>query len=814
MSQEPAPTDPLVTQARCRIFEAKKPLKNTEKIEGIKINPFPGLRPLGIKDKDYFYGRDEDIKALLEPLLGEENKPFVAVIGASGTGKSSLVGAGVLSNSRIQDRYEIIRFVPSDSKGDPIHTLASRLSSCSIFQQEIKIDELAKNLKSNPSNFTKFCQKFYNEKNKKILFVVDQFEELFAQVNRDLQQEFINLLLEVVGENEDFKAPFCILLTMRSEFYHYCIDSTQLSKLFNLKTDYKLSQPETTKLLEMIQKPSEKVDIDVEEVASKIIDDMSKNSSLPLMAYLLEQLYQKAIERGDKKLTQQDYDKLGGLQGVINQQAEKAFQEFSQNLNKRDAQDILQRVFFKLITIGDLGVVTRNKASREEVYKTHAQATQLVNSLNQAGLLTTDEDPITNQPVIEVAHEALFSSWKRLKTWLRKVREDLETAKKIIESTQDWKSKGKQESYLWSGDRLIDAHRTIERLASYVSDIKEEFIKPEIRRLEEKLKNTTSNASNSQIIELEPVDVEEFLKPEVERLEQRLQDSALDHHERQKTGFKLADIGDTRSGIGLRTDKLPDISWCKVPNGTVKLKLEHKDLEFDISESFYIAKYVVTYKQFKAFVDDPDGYQDEQWRQNLLSRQFEEEKQNYRYENYPRTNVSWFEAIAFCNWLTAKLPQDGLPERKDGWSIRLPTEWEWQLAASGGNEDQNYPWEDQPSGQFLCNDQRSKLNVVIAVGMYPHGQSPNGAFDFIGNGFEWCFNHGDENGDVTICKIDGAQKRAIRSCPWNKQINLKSRELGKPPQTKDSKIGFRIVYAPTDSELNQSQINLLSIEDS
>jgi energy-coupling factor transporter ATP-binding protein EcfA2 len=758
------------------------------------------LRPFAIKDKDYFYGRNEDIKALLEPLLCEQSKPFVAVIGASGTGKSSLVKAGVLSNQKIKAKYDIVpTFVPSDSSGNPIQTLASGLFPKS---QEIKIDDLAENLKSNPSKVTEICQQFYDENNKKILFFIDQFEELFTQVHQDLQEKFINLILEVLGKNKDYIAPFCVLLTMRSEFYHYCIDSTQLSKLFNLKTDHKLSQPETTKLLEMIQKPSEKADIDVEEVASKIIDDMSKNSSLPLMAYILDQLYQKAKERGDKKLTQQDYDELGGLQGVINQQAEKAFKEFSEKLNEQDAQDILERVFFKLITIGDLGVVTRNRASREEVYNTHAQAAQLVNSLKQAGLLTTDKDPITNQPIIEVAHEALFSSWKRLKTWLKEVREDLETAKKIIESAQDWKSKGKQESYLWSGDRLKDAIQTIQRLALYVSDIEEELYKPEIKRLEEKLQNTASNISKGRIIPLEPVDVEEFLKPEVERLEKRLQDPALDHHERQQIGLKLAYLGDTRSGIGLRTDNLPDIAWCKVPNGTVKLQLENRNLEFDISESFYIAKYVVTYKQFKAFVDDPDGYQNTLWRQNFSFQKFEEDKQNYRYDNYPRTNVSWFEAIAFCNWLTAKLAQDGLPEKKDDWSIRLPTEWEWQLAASGGYQNQNYPCRDRPSGKFLCNDKGSELNVVIAVGMYPHGQSPTGAFDFIGNGFEWCLNHGDENGDVTICKTDGAQKRAIRSCSWSKKINLKSRELGRQPQTKDSKIGFRTVYAPTDPEFN------------
>lgn len=707
----------------------------------------------------------------------------------------------------------MIEFVPSDSKGDPIQTLASQIHPRKQKQQVIKIDDIADNLKSRPANFTNFCQQYYKGNKKKILLFIDQFEELFTQVDQNLREIFIKILLESVERNKDDEAPFCVLLTIRSDFYHYCIDS-ELSKLLNLKTDHKLSQPNTSQLMEMIEKPSDQAQINVDEVKNIIIDDMVKNNSLPLMAYILEQLHKKAKERGDNKLTIEDYKNLGGIQGVINQQAETAFKNFSktQNLNEQDATNILKKVFFKLITINELGVVTRNKAIQEQVYDADFKAQQLVGSLTKERLLTADVDQITKNPIIEVAHEALFSSWERLKTWLKKVREDLEAARKIVETAQDWKTKGKEESYLWGGDRLKDAHDTIERLASYLSDNKEELLRTEIQRLKEKQQSVALNNFKAQTIELEPADVEEFLKPEVERLEERLQEPALDHHERQQIGLNLAYIGDTRSGVGLITDELPDIAWCKVPNGIVHLELDNQNLKFDISESFYVAKYVVTYKQFKAFVDAPDGYRNKKWRQNFSFPEFEEDKQNYRYDNYPRTNVNWSEAMAFCNWLTAKLAQDGLPEKRDDWSIRLPTEWEWQLAASGGNQKRDYPWEDQPDGKYPCNDKNSELDIVIAVGMYPYGQSPVGSFDFIGNGLEWCLNKAEWQGDVKICEIYGQQSRAIRSCSWSERsFNLKSRRK-QQPQNRDSKTSFRLVYAPTSPKFSVK--NLLDTEDS
>lgn len=113
--------------------------------------------------------------------------------------------------------------------------------------------------------------------------------------------------------------------------------------------------------------------------------------------------------------------------------------------------------------------------------------------------------------------------------------------------------------------------------------------------------------------------------------------------------------------------------------------------------------------------------------------------------------MSWYEAVAFCRWLSAKTKT----------YIRLPTEWEWQQAATGGDPRREYPWEGgwDPS---RCNSIESRLNRTTAVGMYPQGATKQGVLDMAGNVEEWCLNTYDEQ-DTTI---NTGGRRVIRGGAW------------------------------------------------
>jgi formylglycine-generating enzyme required for sulfatase activity len=123
-------------------------------------------------------------------------------------------------------------------------------------------------------------------------------------------------------------------------------------------------------------------------------------------------------------------------------------------------------------------------------------------------------------------------------------------------------------------------------------------------------------------------------------------------------------------------------------------------------------------------------------------------EQGARFSNYPRDNVSWYQATAFCRWLTKKLPELNLPltEAINRWEIRLPTPEEWQAAASGGLQDRSYPWGSKWD-MHLANTMEAGLGKTTAVGMYPQGSSPNGVLDMAGNVWEWCLS--DQAGRIT-----------------------------------------------------------------
>jgi formylglycine-generating enzyme required for sulfatase activity len=194
-----------------------------------------------------------------------------------------------------------------------------------------------------------------------------------------------------------------------------------------------------------------------------------------------------------------------------------------------------------------------------------------------------------------------------------------------------------------------------------------------------------------------------------------------------------------------------------------------------------MSRYPVTDDQFQAFVDAPDGYQDERWwRYSAAGLEwYRTQKSTLPALNsgseYPRVNVSWYEAMAFCAWLSH---QTGLP-------IRLPTEAEWQRAAQGDDE-MLYPWGDDFDPQ-RCNARESKLRRLMPVAHYVDGISPFGIYDMAGNAWEWCLDtQDDEHGQIRRAVRGGS---FISSC--ERLQTTFSYYLN--PSSRFDTIGFRIV---------------------
>jgi formylglycine-generating enzyme required for sulfatase activity len=255
--------------------------------------------------------------------------------------------------------------------------------------------------------------------------------------------------------------------------------------------------------------------------------------------------------------------------------------------------------------------------------------------------------------------------------------------------------------------------------------------------------------------------------------------------QRLTAGDALVRLGDPRPGVTIRAG-LPDIAWCEIPefDSQGRRQFLFNDGERDTPHPglppFWVAKYPITYAQFQAFVDTPDGYPNREWRAGL-AEYFGDTgtrwEQRWPIANRPRENVSWSEAVAFCRWLTAqaRLHLDLLPDDAAravlarGGSIRLPTEQEWVKAARGF-DDRLYPWGGQEYREGFANVDETKdktgphnLQETSPVGLYPHAASPFGAEEMSGCVWEYCLNKYADPADLDLA---GDDRRAVRGGSW------------------------------------------------
>lgn len=316
------------------------------------------------------------------------------------------------------------------------------------------------------------------------------------------------------------------------------------------------------------------------------------------------------------------------------------------------------------------------------------------------------------------------------------------------EAAEQWDACGQDKKYLWPEERVVEAADMLERLGLNIEDL-----------------------SDSDRCFLGPIDRDAMLAA--------LDDPAVTHEMRATIGVRLSLLGDPRPGVGLRADGLPDIVWCEVPGG--KVTLEEKAGTFSV-KPFSIAKYLVTWKQYRAFIEADDGFKESRWWNELAVQASSPGRQFNQRDNHPAENVAWVEAVAFCRWLSAKL----------GYEVRLPTEWEWQQAATGGNPANEYPW--GPWDSSRANTYESELQRSTAVGMYPQGILPVVALDMSGNLWEYCLNEYDNPKRI---EVSGEKLRAVRGGSWNyyRSYARCANRVRSYPYYRYYFIGFRLVCA-------------------
>jgi formylglycine-generating enzyme required for sulfatase activity/energy-coupling factor transporter ATP-binding protein EcfA2 len=306
------------------------------------------------------------------------------------------------------------------------------------------------------------------------------------------------------------------------------------------------------------------------------------------------------------------------------------------------------------------------------------------------------------------------------------------------------------------------------------------------------------------------------------RLVDLLQQGRLSGVERAAAGRALARLDDPRPGVGLRADGLPDIAWRQVPAGPFTMGSPDDSLSFFGKETpqhrralaaFRVSRYPVTNVQFAAFTE-AGGYaerrywtqaaQREVWRDGKVKAYQDEEPREGPYDfgepfnlsNHPVVGVTWYEAVAFCLWLTEALRRRG--EIGTDEEITLPTEPQWEKAARGDG-GRVYPWGEEIDPE-RANYDDAGIGATSAVGCFPGGASPYEVEDLSGNVWEWCRTKWEESyeGYQGDNDLEGTSRRVLRGGAFDLNAGL-VRAAVRPrydPYDRSWSYGFRVVLAP------------------
>jgi len=432
-------------------------------------NPYKGLRAFRREDARDFFGRDapvqELVEALGESLVTEQRSKagsrLLAVIGPSGSGKSSVVMAGLipsLQGGALDGSQEWIYLEPLGPGSHPLEALALTLSHQ---LPERSLVSLREDLAADSARgLHLLADRIAKRSGTHVVLFVDQFEELFTQtITEGERQQFIDLLVAAITEP---RGPLIVLLALRADFYDRPIHYSELARLIK-KCQHLVIPMEVQDLRVVIEQPAmlPEVQMIFEDtlVGDLLFEVQGQAGALPLLQFTLEQLFER---RSGHRLTLQAYHEIGGVKGALAKQAESTYA----SLPSEEYRKLTRSLFLRLI---DAGLTeqdtTRRRASLAEFSLPDPKQTNLMRESADAfvmsRLLTTNE--VAGKTTIEVSHEALIREWPRLAEWLHEAREDIILQQAISSDAADWVRRGKPADRVYRGAQLIEAQAWAER---------------------------------------------------------------------------------------------------------------------------------------------------------------------------------------------------------------------------------------------------------------------------------------------------------------------------------------------------------------
>lgn len=455
--------------------------------------PYQGLSAFTDKTRQFFFGREAEVEELVDRLAGAN---FVPVIGNSGSGKSSVVRAGLMPWATSQG-WQVLG--PIKPGIDPMPKLKASFEE--VFNnreiraicEQIDAEGLVGVLSRLPPG-------------QRYLLVVDQFEEVFTVcTNKDHRQRFIAGL---TGLGQQGDAPLKVVTTMRSDFVPQWLSSDPLTRVIQRQAVWLgplLGEP----LVQAIVRPAQALGYTLENgLLELILDDVAQEENcLPLLEFALAELWQQRDTRR-RVLTVAAYRAMGRLRGALAQRAETIY---NHTLRSDLERQWCRHLCLELVRIGPEGTDTRSRQPRASLLGQHRTAKeqevfdQVLETLVEERLLVADND------TLDLTHEALMAGWPRFATWRDENRDQLRLVQRLKDAHAEWLAKGRSDAYLVQGGLLAElreswaALKTEATLAAGLTDffsLSDDHEQQKVAALEKALAEAELRAECSRIANL------------------------------------------------------------------------------------------------------------------------------------------------------------------------------------------------------------------------------------------------------------------------------------------------------------------------
>lgn len=400
-------------------------------------SPYLGLRKFEVDDKDRFFGRDNWIVELTDYL---KQKNVLLLLGASGSGKSSLVQAGLIP--KLKDDFGAnklvnLTFVPDVNPFESFYCLLANRYK----QYQAKLAQAVKE-----DTLIKVVEGLKNNSDLWFIFI-DQFEELFTRTPKTERDIFIKSLVNLIENNNSLVK---IVMTIRADFLDKLSPYPSLGKIHDQYSKM-LTDMDKSELRLAIAEPAARNGVIFEQgLINQIIADFYEQAgSLPLLQYTLDLLWEKDHIQ-ERVLNIKTYQDIGGVTGALEKQADKIYSQFNEKQRKA-----AEEIFLELISLEGKEAVSR-RADKSSFEQEEMQREVLYQLIDNRLLVSKGED---GKATVEVAHEALLRSWKVLQDLIREKEEIIVLRSRLYADAKQWDDLQKQDavkasSELWGGSKL------------------------------------------------------------------------------------------------------------------------------------------------------------------------------------------------------------------------------------------------------------------------------------------------------------------------------------------------------------------------